>query len=343
MANAAERKHELTGDPAWRRFTLTFLLVLGGGLAILYALIIAIDPYDTGRFPTFMPVGVSDENQQTASASNGRNPMFDAAVFGNSHGMLLSPVRLSKLTGLSFVQMTSPGSGPREQMILMRWFMRHHANIKAFVITADQTWCTHDPALPMLYQFPPWLYAESDLDYLAHMLNTRSLNTAYRRVLIALGYVKPTNPDGYWDYELGRTWSFRPQPPAAGGTLAPILAPDLNRAFPALDALDKVVAALPPDTPVVVVMPPQFYTLLPPAGSREAAEFAACKAEIAARIRRRERSGFFDYLNDTPAARNPENFMDPEHYRVNVAREIEADIAGVIAGESARPARALAH
>ena len=342
MARAVERKDQVIGDAAWRRFTLTFLLVLGGGLAILYALIIVIDPYDTGRFPTFMPVGVSDENQQTASASNGRNPIFNAAVFGNSHGMLLSPARLSKLTGLSFVQMTSPGSGPREQMILMRWFMRHHDQIKAFVITADQTWCTHDPAIPMLYQFPPWLYAESNLEYLAHMLNTRSLNTAYRRVLIALGYVKPTNPDGYWDYELGRTWSFRPERPP-GGTLAPILSSDINRSFPALDALDAILAKLSPDTPVIVVMPPQFYTLLPPPGSQEEAEFTACKADIAARVRARERTGFFDYLNDMPAARNPENFMDPEHYRANIAREIEADIAGVIAGESPRPARVLAH
>ena len=95
MARAVERKDQVIGDAAWRRFTLTFLLVLGGGLAILYALIIVIDPYDTGRFPTFMPVGVSDENQQTASASNGRNPIFNAAVFVNSHGMLLSPARLS--------------------------------------------------------------------------------------------------------------------------------------------------------------------------------------------------------------------------------------------------------
>jgi hypothetical protein len=34
--------------------------------------------------------------------------------------------------------------------------------------------------------------------------------------------------------------------------------------------------------------------------------------------------------------------MDPEHYRADIAREIEADIAGVIAGERPRPARALA-
>jgi len=320
---------------------MTFVLIFGGGLALLCILIIAIDPYDSGRVPTFMPAGVSDENQQTANASDGRNPRFNAAVFGNSHGMLLSPARLTNLTGFPFVQMTSPGSGPREQMLLMHWFMRHHQRIGAFVLAADQTWCTHDPAIPMLYQFPPWLYGDSNLDYLAHLLNTRAVTTAYRRVLLALGFIKPTDPDGYRDYEVGRTWNFRPEI-APGGTLGPILADTADRAFPAIKALDKVLADVPADTPVIVLMPPQFYTLLPPAGSPKATDLAACKAELASRVRARTRGAFLDYLTDTPIARNPENFMDAEHYRANVARAIEKDIAAVLAGESPQPVRAVA-
>jgi hypothetical protein len=336
-----EHSEKVVGEAAWRRFVLTFVFTFGGGLALLYVLIIAIDPYDSGRFPTFMPVGVSDENQQTANASNGRNPTFSAAVFGNSHGMLLSPARLEKLSSLAFVQMTSPGSGPREQMLLMRWFMHHHSHIGAFVLAADQTWCTHDPAIPMLYQFPPWLYSDSNVDYLAHLLNTRAATTAYRRVLLALGFVKPTDPDGYRDYEVGHAWNFRPEI-APGGTLAPILSDAVDRSFPALEALDKVLADVPADTPVVVVMPPQFYTLLPPSGSPEAAELAICKAELASRVRARRRGGFLDYLTDTPTARNPENFMDAEHYRANVAWAIEKDIAAVLAGENPQPVRAVA-
>ena len=81
MASSVDQKDRSVGEVAWRSFVLTFLLVLAGGLAVLYALIIAVDPYDTGRFPTFMPPGVSDVNQQTANASSGRNPIFNAAVF----------------------------------------------------------------------------------------------------------------------------------------------------------------------------------------------------------------------------------------------------------------------
>jgi hypothetical protein len=254
--------------------------------------------------------------------------------------MLLSPARLANLTGLAFVQMTSPGSGPREQMLLMRWFMHHHPRVAAFVLAADQTWCTRDPAIPMLYQFPPWLYGDSNLDYLAHLLNTRAVTTAYRRVLLALGFIRPSDPDGYRDYEVGRTWNFRPEI-APGGTLAPILSDATDRSFPALVALDKVLADLPPDTPMIVVMPPQFYTLLPAPGSRNATELDACKAELASRVRARSHGGFLDYLTDTPTARNPENFMDAEHYRANVARAIEKDIAAVLAGGSTQPVHAV--
>ena len=104
MAGILEHNEKIIGDAAWRRFVMTFVLVFGGGLTLLCILIIAIDPYDSGRFPTFMPAGVSDENQQTANASDGRNPRFNAAVFGNSHGMLLSPARLANLTSLPFVE-----------------------------------------------------------------------------------------------------------------------------------------------------------------------------------------------------------------------------------------------
>ncbi len=83
MTGSLETTERIISDAAWRRFVMTFVLVFGGGLALLYVLIVTIDPYDSGRFPTFMPAGVSDENQQTANASDGRNPRFNAGVFGN--------------------------------------------------------------------------------------------------------------------------------------------------------------------------------------------------------------------------------------------------------------------
>jgi hypothetical protein len=97
--------------------------------------------------------------------------------------------------------------------------------------------------------------------------------------------------------------------------------------FPALIRLDAVLAEISAATPVVIVMPPQFYTRLPPAGTPAAQFRDACKDRIAARARR---DAFIDFLVDSKITRSPENFMDDEHYRSNIAQIIEADIAAAL-------------
>ncbi len=128
---------------------------------MIFALVILVDPYDSGRFGFIGIKGISDESPRTANASRGRDPQFNAAVFGNSTGQLLKPAELSRATGVRFVQLTVPGTGPREQIALLRWFVRHHARADALVIVTDPVWCTDDPALPILNPFPFWLYSDS--------------------------------------------------------------------------------------------------------------------------------------------------------------------------------------
>ena len=107
--------------------------------------------------------------------------------------------------------MTTPGSGPKEQMTLMRYFMAHHARIDTMVLNVDERWCGHDPSLPVIFAFPFWLYG-SDLDYLAHLLSTRAITAARSRIELALGLRSAADPRGYTDYETGRTRNFHPGP-----------------------------------------------------------------------------------------------------------------------------------
>ena len=184
-----------------------------------------------------MPTGIDDTQQNVNTASRGRNPIFNAAIFGNSHGQLIDPDRLSRLTGMNFVQMTTPGSGPREQLILMRYFLRHHKTVRGLVMTFDQTWCTHDPELPALYNLPLWLFSESNVEYVAGMLNMRAI--AARAVVSRwrLGKSTPIDPSGYWNYEIGKIWNFNP--PERGYTALPADATaPINTDFPAIAALD---------------------------------------------------------------------------------------------------------
>jgi hypothetical protein len=131
---------------------------------------------------------------------------------------------------------------------------------------------------------------------------------------------------------MGKAWSFKPGPPATADEF-PVAGGRSSRDFPGLIRLDAVLGEIPATTPVVIVMPPQFYTRLPPAGTPAAQFRDACKERIAARAQRGTgRGAFIDFLVDSEIARAPENFMDDEHYRSNVAQIIEADIAAALGG-----------
>ena len=319
-------------DDAWRRFVLRFLAAFVGFLAATLVFVILIDPYDSGRFPDIGITGVSDTNQRTANVGLGRSDKFDAAIFGNSHGQLLDPERLSQATGLSFVQLTIPGAFAPEQLAVLHWFVRHHPRIGALVLAADERWCSEDPR-PWKW-FPFWLYGDSDLQYLANLLNTRSAGAAVRRIEHALGLLQPSDPRGYEDYErrlpAGYTYDFA-NPPAPERDLVPRRPGPLS--FPAIDRLAAEIAATPA-APLVVVFPPVYVAALP--GDAESlAVIDECKARLARLAAGTPRGGFLDFLVDSPIARDQASFQDIDHYRAPVARRIEAEIARVLNGQAA--------
>ncbi len=318
-------------ETVWRRFALIFLGVFGGGLGLLYAALLVIDPYDTGRFPTFMKPGVIDSGERTSNASHGRDPRFTAAVIGNSRGQLLDPAKLSSAAGMSFVQLTTPASGPREQMTLLRYFMAHHRKIDAVVLSVDERWCRHDQALPVILPFPFWLYGDN-VDYLAHLLSTRALTFAARRVTMQLGLAPADDARGYQDYETGHYRYFDPGPlrPVEKPAVAPVDTP-----FAGFGLLDMVLAKLPATTKVVFLMSPVYQEWLDELDPQITADLPRCKSEVARRADARPNTTFLDYYVSGPISHDPENFMDTQHFRQNIARILEARIAQALDGDDA--------
>jgi hypothetical protein len=323
---------------SWPQFVATFLAALFGSVGLIYLGIVLLDPYDTGYFPSLIGPGVADDDPRANSASRGRDVRFDAAIFGNSHGQLLDPGRLSKATGLSFVQLTSLGAGPREQMVLMRYFLRSHPRVRAIVLAADTTWCTHDKSLPGLVDnpLPLWLYSGNRLDYLANILSTRKVR---RRILLVMGKLTPTDPAGFSDYEAGRTWNFKPEVPQETPAAPAASVPKPDTSFPAIGQLDQLATTLPADASIVIVMMPYFYTWQPAPGTQAAAELAICKDRLAQTSARRPLGGFLDFLVDAPMTHDPANFMDPDHMRHSISHVIEARIAEILAARAAPAAR----
>jgi hypothetical protein len=328
----APAEADRTSARVWRRFVTTFVgwfVVLLGGVV---AAIILIDPYDTGYFPSMIGPGVVDDNDMTSTVGRGRDGRFDAGIFGNSHGLLLDPVRLSPATGSHFVQLTTLGSGPREQMALIRYFVRRHPHAKALVIVVDKMWCTHDPTLPNglqppSYRFPYWLFGESRLRYLAHMVSTRPFRLMRRRVLFAMGRLAPIDPAGVAAYPAN--WDFAHEPDAIPEPGVPLNGARIPTDFPAVDRLAALLAALPRDVAVALVMPPVYSGLLPGPETYQAAALAACKERLARAVGD-HRGGFLDFLVDSPLSRERANFFDLQHMRENVARAMEPRIAATL-------------
>jgi hypothetical protein len=366
VAPSGPKSSEATSsDRVWRRFALAYFGVFAGIVSVVYVFIILVDPYDSGRFASLGLHGIhglfgglersanaaaggavrtdagafgdTDTFQRTGNVALGRSARFNAAIFGNSHGQLLSPQRLSRATGLNFVQLTVPGANVREQLAMMGWFMHHHPGAGALVLALDERWCVTDPALPLRSPFPFWLYSDSNLVYLANALSTRTLRDSFRRVLSAGGGSASIDAAGYSDYETGKAWSFKPGKPAPADGFPQRDDRPFRREpdFPGLILLDALLGEVPAKTPVVIVLPPQFYTQLPPAGSGGARFRDYCKWQIGLRAERGAGSAFLDFLVDSAMTRNPENFMDAEHYRSNVAEMIEAEIAAALKGRRA--------
>lgn len=321
-------------DP-WRRFALAAV----AGVAVLGAAILgaayAIDPYDTGRSPLLQKPGVRPQGPRTAHASRGRDPAFNAAVIGNSHVQLLSPERLSALTGLSFVQLSVPATGPKEQFALVDWFLRHHADARALVLGADNRWCTADPAMQNDKPFPFWLYSRDRLEYVRGLLRYDILEELPRRI----GYVFSTRAararaDGYWDYE--------PSYGQLGFAADPNIRSRLDRRFenyvanatgrfPVASHLRELLRGLAPDVAVVLILPPVYATALPIPGSVGAAADRACKAALAEALAGRRGAAVVDWRTDRPEARNRDWFFDHTHYRQPLAQLVERDIAAALA------------
>jgi hypothetical protein len=313
----------------WGRNLVAFLGALGIGALLVLAVMIAVDPYDSGRFGLLGIEGVADSTEVTANASRARDPQFDSAIFGNSTGQRINPAELSQATGRHFVQLTAPGADPRGQLAILDFFIRHHQHIGALVIATGAAWCTHDPAPPLGNPFPFWLYGESSLRYAGRLFSWRAVNHAYQRIMIFRGVHKRTAPDGFFNYE--DVFPREKHPPIApeAEPAAPLTG-QVSDVFPLAELLDGAIKKLPPDVSVVLLMPPIFYTTIPRPGSVEAAEGEACKTAFSRIVAGRPHSNFLDYRIDNALTRDPLNFVDTIHYRTKIAQRVQEGIVASI-------------
>jgi hypothetical protein len=319
----------------WSRCLRAFLGTLGLAGALLYAFLLAVDPYDTGKFGWLGIDGVDDRNTTTASASRARDASFDSAIIGNSTALLLNPKPLSEVTGLRFVQLSVVGGSPNEELAVLDFFLRRHPRVGALVIVTDPSWCAH--ALDTHPRpFPYWLYENGSLGYARRLLSGPSIEHAAQRVTIGLGWRKRMDPTGTFNtddvWPVGQFFEKNtPADPAPSAVDAsPISYPEVAR-------LDDAVKKLPADLPVVILVPPTFAATVPQPGSALAMERATCNSALRKIVAGRPHSNFINYRVDNALTRDRANFVDYIHYRPLIAARMSDGIAvSIRLGEAAQ-------
>ena len=328
MARPTNSSISASDGPLWRRWLWRYA---GSAVAISLALagaLLALDPYDTGRFALLPSRGVPDFGQRLAFASIARRPGIDAAIIGNSTIQLLDPARLTELTGLRTVSLAIPGTGPREQLAVAEWLLaRHPGRPLRLVFGLDASWCTTARPIPLENPFPFWLYSQNRLDYALHMLRYKSLEAGWRKVKLLFASERAARPDGYRDYDSGHPWRL-PDFGARDSGAEPAAEPD---AFTVPPRLRRFIARLPQGARVILVFPPRYASALPPKGTSGALREANCKRAYDQIADAHRALHVLDFLQDGAIAREARNFWDRIHYRKPVAHIIEDGLAAMLA------------
>jgi hypothetical protein len=323
-------------DPGWGRSLLACLGTLIGAALLVLALMVVVDPYDSGKLGLLGIDGVDNRLTQITAASRARNPDFNAAILGNSTAQMIEPAELSRATGLRFVQLYTTGSSPREQLAVFDFFLRNHGEVGALVIAADPGWCVHARPKEEGAPFPYWLYDKSVVTYAVRLISWQAIEQAFQRLSIGFGRRPRMNPDGFVSYEdiwpPGRfSETNAPRDPAIAASA------EQRVVFPEIAALQDVIHKLRADVPVVIIVPPTFAATVPKAGTETALERSACDAALRKVVAGRPRSNFVNYRVDNELTRDRDNFADFIHYRPILARKIEQGIvASLRDGEKAR-------
>lgn len=324
----------LVPETRWRGFVVTVLLGAALLTAGYLAIAVIVDPYETGRVTLFSRGAIRPQGPRTAVAWRGRDPAFAGALVGNSHLQLIEPSVLSEKTGIPFVQLTIPATGPAEHFAVLHWFLRSHPKPAAIVLGADSFWCADDPAFPNPNPFPFWLIGDWPR-YLSGLMRLPAAEEVVSRIGWLLSTKRPkASADGWWNYEPDYLALGYGRDPTLIARLdipvGPEPEPHRGGPFPIAEAFRAALAEIPAATPVVLLMPPVYAAGEPPAGSPRAQAEAACRATIRTELARHRLSAVVDWRDGRPPLTDPSLFFDQTHYRLPVARQIGGEIANAI-------------
>lgn len=324
----------------WRRYWTTTLMAAAAVLAVLYAGILAIDPFGTLGLTPWIDRQPMARDKRFAVPALARNERFDSAVIGSSTARLLRPEFLDRAFGASFVNLSLDGSLLAEHARALAFFLAHHPRPKVVIVGMDPgTWCQEErqPGPPQR-ALPDLLYDDSHWNELPHLMNWSVLRQTGEQVLYLAGLTgEKWGKDGYtlgpqggrYDaeraqrllYPLGRDVRL-PNPIAPGGELP------ADRSAWRYGNLTGwgagMLASIPRETLTVVMFPPAHVVALSPPGSPADLRLAECKRRIVRLAACHANAHVVDFAFDSEITRRDGHFWDSTHVTLEIAERVQA-------------------
>jgi hypothetical protein len=318
-------------------FIRTFLAVGAGLMAIIWLIILLLDPY--GVSPIRLPIArpIMDINQRFMYPQIVRSKAFDSVVIGTSTSRLLDPQQLDKAFGGRFANLAMNAATAWEQTELAKLYLRYQPTPKTLIIGLDQMWCVDEKSLVKITfrGFPAWMYDENPWNDLPELLSTKTLEITGRLVGFHLGLIPErirrdgyevfTPPENTYDPERARfhIWKGFREPNVASVTPPVVLKQDDadKLQFPALVWLEELVKMSPPSTMRMFAFMPLHIAAQPVPGSLAAAQIEVCKDRISG-IARKHSVKVVDFSIPSEITTNDANYWDPLHYRLPIAGRI---------------------
>lgn len=337
---------------AGARFIALFLAGSGGLAALVLLALAMIDPY--GLSPLRLPMArpIMDINQRFMYPQLARSGRFDSAVFGTSTLRLLDPDKLNAALGGQFANLAMNAATPWEQLQLARLFLRDARSPRTILLGIDAPWCADDadtPARRITFRaFPERFYDDNIFNDLLQYFNLKSLEIAGRLVAFHLnratprirqdGYENFLPPDADWTqaYADRLLWpngrqDRTPQSPPFAYTQ------EQRRAlrFPAIGWLSAFAAALPAQTRLLLVLPPNHISAQPVPGTHAAALEAECRTALVGSLGTRALIIDMNFPNTLTKADSL--YWDQLHFRLPVADQVLDRIREAADGKNAGP------
>ncbi len=331
-----------TSSSDWRRF---FRLAAGTAVlavAVIYAFVVLVDPFDT--LPLSPPadrVPVAS-NARFAFPSLARSDRFDSAIFGTSTTRLLRPVALNPEFGARFVNLAMNAATAYEQSRLMAVFRQAHPAARLVLVGIDISHCepgeTETKFTPRA--FPAWMYDGNPWRGYGEMFNLYAVQEAGQEFAILTGLKQQVyGSDGYTSFVPPES-QYDPARVAMHLRDDPPVIPTPGRGDPAawryvaIDRLQADLSAFPAGTRKILFFVPYDQKVMPPSDSPGASAWGECKRRVAALAARVPNTIVVDFMRPSPITRMDDNYWDGMHYRIGIADQIARDLAAADRGET---------